>query len=205
MWHDIQQNTDEWLDLRKGKVTGSVPSIGSVMAHSPGKFGDPAKRLAINIAVERITGKRIESDNYTDKHTERGHEEEPIARMLYEERYFTEVTNGGFYDNGETGSSPDGRVGEDGLIEIKSVIPTTHHKAIKGGSYDSTYKWQYFFNLRESKREWIDFVSYCSAYPEKTRLYVFRINKADIEKELSQIEARLVQFEQLIESAKEFI
>ena len=72
MWLDIQQNTDEWLDLRIGKVTGS--SIGKVMAYYDAvnkktglhivKFGDPAQKLAINIALERLTGKRVEKDGY---------------------------------------------------------------------------------------------------------------------------------------------
>ncbi|MCP3930127.1 MAG: YqaJ viral recombinase family protein [Bacteroidetes bacterium] len=197
MWLDIQQNQDEWLDLRAGKVTGS--SIGKIMANFGKKFGDPAKRLAINIAVERITGKRIEQDNYKNSHMDRGHEQEPIARQRYEELYFVDVSNGGFYDNKKTGCSPDGRVLVDnGLIEIKSVIATTHYNNIKRGSYDPAYKWQYIFNLRESKCDYIDFISYCSEYPQEQNLYAHRINKTDVREELSQIKIRLNEFESLV-------
>lgn len=196
MWLDVEQNTDEWLDLRIGKVTGS--SIGKVMANYGKAFGDPAKKLGINIAVERITGKRVSGDDYKNSHMDRGHEEEPVARMLYEETYFSTIGNGGFYDNGNTGSSPDGLVCDDGVIEIKSVIPTRHYPVVKSGYFDKQYKWQLAFNLRESKRDWIDFVSYCSSYPEGKRLYVYRLHKQDIEKELIMIGARLKEFESLV-------
>lgn len=196
MWLDVEQNTDEWLDLRIGKVTGS--SIGKVMANYGKAFGDPAQKLGINIAVERITGKRVAGDDYKNSHMNRGHEEEPVARMLYEETYFSTVGNGGFYDNGNTGSSPDGLVGDDGVIEIKSVIPTRHYPVVKSGYFDKQYKWQLAFNLRESKRDWIDFVSYCASYPEGKRLYVYRLHKHDIEKELIMIGSRLKEFESLV-------
>lgn len=200
MWLDIDQNCDAWLDLRAGKVTGSA--IGKIMANYGKAFGNPAKNLAVNIAVERITGKRVAKDDYKNSHMDRGHEEEPIARQRYEELYFTEVSNGGFYDNSNTGCSPDGRIlADNGLIEIKSVIPTVHHANRKRKDtigYDPTYKWQYFFNLRESGADYIDFISYSSSYFKETNLYVYRINKGDITEELKMIEIRLAEFEKLI-------
>ena len=72
MWIDCQQNTDEWLDMRAGKVTGSA--IGKIMANYGKSFGEPAKKLAVDIAVERITGKRITTNDYKNSHMERGHE-----------------------------------------------------------------------------------------------------------------------------------
>ena len=79
MFHDVEQNTDEWLQLRAGKLTGS--SVGSVMANFGKAFGDPAKRLAVNIAVEQLRKEPLISD-YTNEHMDRGHAEEPIARSL---------------------------------------------------------------------------------------------------------------------------
>ena len=146
MWHDIDQNTDEWLDLRAGKVTGS--SISKVMANFGKPFGNPAKALAATIAVEQLTGKRSVSGGFTNPHTERGHENEPLARMLYEQEYFVKVSNGGFYDNGDTGCSPDGNVLDDGLIEIKDALISIHYERTRKGGFDSTYKWQLLFNLR---------------------------------------------------------
>lgn len=196
MWHDIEQNTDEWLLLRAGKVTGS--SIAKIMANYGKAFGDPAKDLAVNIAVERVTGNVVSNGDYSNSHMERGHIEEPIARQRYEDRTFCEVMNGGFYDNDNTGSSPDGRVGDNGLIEIKSAIPSVHYKRIKSESFD--YKWQRIFNLRESGREWIDAISYCALFPEETRLYIVRTYHDQVTDDLLKIKLRLEEFEELVNS-----
>jgi hypothetical protein len=116
---DIDQNTDEWLILRCGKVTGS--GVAKVMANDGAAFGQPAKDYAVQIALERLTG-IPQGSNYSNAHMERGHEEEPLARVAYEDEFFCDVDNGGFFDCGDTGCSPDGLVGENGLIEIKSHI-----------------------------------------------------------------------------------
>ena len=119
-WHNVQQNEDEWYYLRSRKITSSA--LSCAMANYGKAFGEPAKKYAINIAVEQITGEPISSD-YSNSHMDRGHEEEPLARAMYEQEYFCEVTNGGFYEDGDVGCSPDGLVNDDGVIEIKSAIP----------------------------------------------------------------------------------
>ncbi len=202
MFHDIEQNTDQWAELRKGKVTGSA--ISKVMANYGKAFSDPAKKLAVDIAVTELGGV-IEPDNYSNSHMERGHEQEPIARMLYEQEYFCDVTNGGFYDNGFTGCSPDGHVGSNGLAEIKSVIPSVQYKRFKSGTFDSTYKWQLVFNLKETDREWIDYISFCSGFPENKKLFVVRCYAEQFKAEFKQIDTRLVGFRELIETIKQDI
>ena len=97
MWHDIEQNADEWFLLRAGKVTAS--SLNKVMANYGKAFGDPAKKYAVDIAVQQITGS-TSGGGYSNEHMDRGHEEEPLAKMLYEETYFCDVTNGGFFEDG---------------------------------------------------------------------------------------------------------
>lgn len=199
MFHDIQQNTDEWLDLRIGKLTGSA--ISKVMANYGKAFGDPAKKLAVDIAIEQLTGKS-HSDGYTNAHMERGHEQEPLARLEYETQFFTDVSNGGFFDNGFTGCSPDGLVFDDGLVEIKSVIPSVHYERIRTGKYDSAYQWQLMFNLKETRREWIDFVSYCQAFTEKKKLIVFRLWKDNLKDEFEKIDIRVDEFKKLVDEIK---
>lgn len=202
MFYDVTQNTDEWLGMRAGKVTGSA--ISKVMANFGKAFGDPAKKLAVDIAVVQMGG-TIKSDNYTSSHMERGHEEEPVARLLYEQMRFCDVTNGGFYDNGFTGCSPDGHVGNNGLVEIKSVIPSVHYKRFKSGSFDSSYKWQLVFNLKESGKDWIDFISYCSGFPDDKKLFIDRCFAEQFSEEFKQIDIRLGEFKDLIESIKKDI
>lgn len=201
-WIDIEQNTDEWMQLRVGKTGGS--SIGKIMANYGKAFGDPAKKLAVNVALGRITGKSNE-ENYTNAHMQRGHEQEPIARALYESTYFTDVTNGGFYDAGNIGVSPDGLVGSGGIIEIKSVIATTHFATVSRGRYDPSYKWQLYLNLKVSGRDWIDYVSFCSEFPEGKRLFVQRLYSSDSSEEFKMIDDRMEQFERLVDTNTDII
>ena len=192
---DIEQNTEAWLDLRVGNIGGS--SIGTIMANFGKPFGDPAHKLAVNIAIERITGKRL-GDNYMNEHMQRGHEQEPIARALYEQTNFCEVANGGYFLDGHNGVSPDGLVYDDGMIEIKSVIAPVHFKTISRDKFDPSYKWQLFFNLKTAGREWIDFVSFCSEFPEGKRLFEDRVYKDGCTETFKMIDERLAEFEDLI-------
>jgi len=199
MWHDIEQNADEWFLLRAGKVTAS--SLNKVMANYGKAFGDPAKKYAVDIAVQQITG-ATSGGGYSNEHMDRGHEEEPLAKMLYEETYFCDVTNGGFFEDGDTGTSPDGLVSTDGMVEIKSALPAIHYNRIKKQSYDSAYKWQLVGHLKISRRDWVDFISYCSSFPDDKKLYVHRSYKEDFSKEFEMVDARLKEFRTLISETK---
>jgi hypothetical protein len=202
MFHNVQQNTDEWYLLRAGKVTAS--SLNKVMANYGKAFGEPAKKYAVDIAVQQLTGS-TSGGGYTNDHMARGHEEEPLAVMAYEASYFCTVDNGGFYDNGDTGTSPDGNVSTDGLIEIKSAIPSVHYARIAKQSYDSTYKWQLAGHLKFTGRDWVDFISYCSSFPDDKKLYVHRSYRDDFKKEFEMIDERLKEFMKVIDEAKHVI
>ncbi len=198
-FHDVEQNTDEWFEMRVGKIGGS--SIGKIMANYGKAFGNPAKDLASKLALEQLTG-ISQSENYSNAHMQRGHEQEPLARALYEFETFNPVSNGGFYENGIVGVSPDGLVDEDGLIEIKSVISTVHYSTVARGGYDPSYKWQLYFNLKTSERDWIDFVSFCSTFPEGKKLYTFRVNADESKEEFNMIDQRLSEFVEMVEKRK---
>ena len=88
MFHNVSQNTDEWYQLRAGKVTAS--SLNKIMANYGKAFGDPAKKYAVDIAVQQLTG-ATSGGGYTNEHMDRGHEEEPLAVMDYESQYFCTV------------------------------------------------------------------------------------------------------------------
>lgn len=198
-FYDVEQNTDEWQQLRCGRLTSS--NLSKVMANYGKAFGEPAKKLAIDIAVQQITGKR-ESNSYTNAHMQRGHEQEPIARALYEANTFQDVTNGGFFGGEFLGGSPDGLVSDDGLIEIKSVIASTHYSNIKRNNIDPAYKWQCIGNLMLTGRNYLDFVSYCSTFPTNTSLYIFRIYWSDYEDSFGMLNRRIVEFIHLVNQIK---
>lgn len=197
IFHDVPQNTDVWQALRLGKATCS--QFGTFMANDGKAFGDPAKRYALQIALERITGRKAEF-SFSNEHMERGHEQEPIARMLYEQSTFCQVENGGFFDWGTYGDSPDGLIGKDGGCEIKSVIAPTHYANLQRGSFDPSYRWQLVGHLDCTKREWFDFVSYCSDFHEDQQLLVYRLYADDCQVELARLRSRRAEFENLVQA-----
>jgi len=199
---DVDQNTDEWLQMRSGKLTSS--KLGLIMANYGKAFGEPAKKYAVSIAIEQIKGSAIES-NYTNEHMQRGHDQEPVARMLYEDYMFCSVDGGGFFTSEFIGCSPDGLVGECGVIEIKSVIENVHFYTVKRQSLDPAYKWQCIGNLMFTGRDWLDFVSYCSEFPDDKQLFIHRIWRDDLAKEFEMINERVGQFKDLVEKTKKTI
>ena len=194
-WHDIPQNSPEWDSLRLGKATAS--GYSKFMANYGKAFGDPALRYALQIALERVTGNKAEHSFKSDD-MERGHEQEPVARLLYEEQHFVDVANGGFFDWGDWGDSPDGLIDTDGVLEIKCVIAPVHRDNIRRGKPDPAYKWQIVGHLDGTQREWVDFASYCSDYPEHQQLVVYRTYRSEVEAELAQLAERRAAFLELV-------
>lgn len=195
-WHDIEQNTDDWMELRAGKLTSS--RAGTLMANAP-KWGEPQLRLVRKIAAERHCGMSLD-DGPTNKYMEMGHELEPIARELYAREHMVDVDPGGFFERGNKGASPDGLVGDDGVIEIKSVIATTHALRIESGGIDPKYRWQIANTLHVTGREWLDFVSYCPQFPRGQRLFVHRCYGADFGAEYIALNERIVEMEKRIKA-----
>jgi len=160
-FHDIEQNTDEWLELRKGKFTASTFK-DLMSAESTAGY----KNAIADVVYERITGNRIES--YTNEWMQRGHDLEPQARLYYELNY-SDVDGGGFFCDEWVGASPDGLVGKDGLVEIKCPKHTTHIQYLMKSKLPSAYKWQIQGQLYVTDRKWCDFVSY---HPKLPAFYI---------------------------------
>ena len=195
IYHDVEQNSEAWDELRLGKATAS--NFACIMANDGKAFGDPAKRYALQIALERITGRKAEF-SFKNEEMDRGHAQEPIARMLYEETHFVDVTNGGFFDCGDYGDSPDGLIGDDGVIEIKSVIASVHYATLVRGSFDPAYRWQLIGHLDCTERQWVVFASYCADFPEGKQLIVHRLNREDYAADIAALRARRAQFLALV-------
>jgi len=202
IFYDVQQNTDEWLSLRLGKCTASKFSI--LMANEGKAFGEPAKDYALQLALEQATGKRAEY-SFSNEHTERGHELEPFARALYEDTLFVTVTNGGFFDHLEYGDSPDGLVGSDGVLEIKSVIAKTHYATLRRGNFDPAYRWQLVGHLDCTGRNWVDFASYCSDFPPARQLLTYRLHRSECADELRRLAQRRREFLALVQETRKSI
>ena len=177
---DIEQNTEEWFELRRGKITAS--NFGIVMANYEKAFGNPAIQYAQRIAIEGKTNVNIET--FKNEYMEKGIELEQDAREAYQDLTFTDVLPGGFAEKGRFGASADGLAG-DGLIEIKSPKYSTHFNTLIKGGYDSVYQWQIRGQMWLYNRDWCDFVSYCPDFPQNKQLYIFRVDRdEELEKRL---------------------
>ena len=192
VFHEIDQSTDDWLQLRMGFITSS--NFAKIMANYPGGFGNPALEYAMRIAIEGQTKSSVET--FKSEWMERGIELEQDAREQYQIETFSEVAPGGFMEMGRIGSSSDGLTGK-GMIEIKSPKYTTHFERLIKGGMDLKYKWQVHGQMWIYDRPWVDFVSYCPDFPQRKQLYVFRVERdAETEKKLI---TRLNQFVQQVD------
>jgi putative phage-type endonuclease len=173
---DIIQGSEEWHAVRLGKVTAS--RIVDVCARTKNGWGASRKNYMAELVVERLTGKRTEG--FTNDAMRWGTEHEPEARAAYQFYANTRVSQVGFVPHpriNNTGASPDGLVGTDGLVEIKCPNSATHIETLQGGSLPEKYFLQIQWQLACTGRKWCDFASYDPRFPEAMRLFVDRVER----------------------------
>lgn len=167
---DLIQGSDQWLDARRGIVTASV--IGQLITTKTVKpaFNDYSRALTNTLVAERITG--WTEDVYVSTAMMRGTLDEPIARELYA-RHHAPVTELAFmvreWDGCRLGYSPDGLVGTEGLIEIKSREPKAQLATILADEVPAANMAQCQAGLFVSGRKWLDYVSWCGGMPLWTK------------------------------------
>lgn len=172
IFDQLEQGSDEWLQARCGIVTASV--IGQLITPKTISLAknDTVRSKLTDLSAERITG-RVEV-TFPTRDMQRGNLLEPFARDLYSTQV-QPVHEVGFMrldtDDYTLGYSPDGLVGDLGLIEIKSPRSKAHLRTILDDQVPSQYMAQLQTGLFVSGRSWIDFISYVPGMP----LYVKRI------------------------------
>lgn len=170
----IVQGTPEWFAARAGKVTAS--RVADLIAKTKSGYSTSRQNYAAELLCERLTG--ICEPGFTSGPMQWGKDQEPHARRAYEARHEVEVYEVGFVDHPEirmSGASPDGYVGEAGLVEIKCPLTATHLDTLLGGSVPGKYLTQIQWQLACTGREWCDFVSFDPRLPEAMQIYVERI------------------------------
>lgn len=171
----LEQGTEEWKMARLGHVSAS--NIAAVMSKGKDNSESAIRRAyKIKLVAERLTGKPQES--YKNAAMEWGNEQEPFARMAYEAKMNVLVEKTGFWKHPYkdwVGVSPDGLVGEDGLIEIKCPNTTTHLEYIFDDVVPTEYRKQIQMQLWVTGRQWCDFVSYDPRLPENNQLFIKRM------------------------------
>lgn len=161
---DVEQGTQEWLELRLGIATCSELDTLLVNGKGQAGFGAGAFTYMDTLIGERITGEA--ADPFTgNRHTERGHELEGTGRQLFESQTGVTTQQIGIILNHGIGYSPDSLIGVDGLCEIKTKLPKFQVGVILGNEIPKDHIAQCQGGLWVSEREWIDFVSYWPGMP----------------------------------------
>jgi len=168
------QGTPEWLAERAGKVTASMVSAVLAKPETAGYRDYQAQLVA-----ELLTGKPQGSD-YTNAAMQFGTEMEPLARSAYEAETGFSVDEVGFCQHPtieRAGASPDGLVGNSGLVEIKCPKVATHLAYLLAGIVPAGYKNQMMWQMACSGRDWCDFASFRPDLPEHLQLFIIRYKR----------------------------
>ena len=194
VYSTLIQGTDEWLDARCGLITASEMKL-IVTPTFKAASNDRERAHLYELLAQRIT--RYVEPRYVNSDMLRGHTDEIEARALYARNY-NEVQEVGFITNdawGFTlGYSPDGLVGDDGLIEIKSRAQKFQTETIISGEMPSEYMLQVQTGMLVSGRRWCDFISYCGGMPMMTiRVYPDPVIRAAILTAAEAFEERLIE------------
>jgi hypothetical protein len=202
---DVDQKSVEWLKMRTGCTTASrifdiVDRLKRNSANGPkGDYKASRRAYMVELICERLTGRA--SEHYVTDWMQRGQEDEELACYAYEMQTDEEVLNGGFYLHDAIeyfGASPDRRVGEKGLLELKNLKPENHYAILRSGDIPAEKVWQLNAQLAcAPERDYVDFGSYCKEMlSPQLRLFVRRHHRdkervAEVELEVRKFNASI--------------
>lgn len=175
----MEQRSAEWFAARLGCVTAS--RVKDVMAS--GRGGAPSatrKNYMMELLCERLTGQSGGADLSRNAAVQRGVELEPFACMAYEADKGLMVAETGLVMHPSIpgfGASPDGLVGDDGVLEIKCPNTATHIATMQSERHDPQYEWQMLAQMACTGRAWADFVSYDDRLPEPLQYVCHRFER----------------------------
>lgn len=188
---DIVQGTPEWHAIRLGKVTAS--RVADVIAMTKSGPGAARKNYEAELIAERLTGQPAQ--RFTNAAMEWGTATEAEARAAYAFHTDADVTEIGFVAHptiADSGASPDGLVGSDGLVEIKCPNTATHIDTMLGGTVPGKYLTQMQWQMACTGRQWCDFVSFDPRLPERQRLFIRRVDRD--QERIEELQSEVVKF-----------
>jgi len=155
---ESNQRSDEWIEQRLGKFTASeTHKLMSIKG-----LGETGKTYAFEKAIEHLFG-QVE-EQYISYDMQNGIDLEPLAFKKFSELkalQFLEVESCGFFDDGdETGSSPDGLVSDDAVLEIKCPKVNTFFKLVLSNEIDKKYFYQMQKQMKSTNRSKAYFFNY---------------------------------------------
>ena len=150
--YNFEQRTDEWYAIRRAKMTAS--NAGIIATNGKG-----LKTYIYSLMSDYYSN--AEKEHYVNADMQRGIDLEPEAKIEFEFYTGLEVKEVGFIEHNEhVGVSPDGLIGNDGLIEIKCPKDEVYFKLLLNGEIKSEYLWQMQMQMLVSERKYCYFVSY---------------------------------------------
>ena len=184
----MEQRTEEWFAARCGKVTAS--RVADIIAKTKTGYSTSRENYLAQLVCERMTGKPAES--YSNSAMQWGTDQEPFARAAYEAAKNVLVDELGFATHptiSMAGASPDGLVGEFGLVEIKCPNTATHIQTLLDQKVPEKYNVQMQWQMACTGRQWCDFASFDPRMEEGLQLFIKRVEYhplygAELEKEV---------------------
>ena len=175
----MDQRTDKWHQARLGKVTAS--RISDVMAVAKNGVAVTRQNYEAQLIAERLSGQP--TPTFTNAAMQWGTDQEPNAKSAYSFIVDSDVEETGFVDHPlikMSGASPDGLIGNDGLIEIKCPNTATHLRFLETEKIDKRYRYQMNWQMACTGRQWCDFVSYDPRLPDRFGIKILRIMRDDL-------------------------
>lgn len=160
-----EQGTEEWFAARRGILTAS--NFGKLVTPKGKPSSSALEYLAQKVAEMRLEPDAYELDRFEgNKHTDHGNAVEDEARIAYEFMSGNDVAQVGFCrsEAGPWGSSPDGLIGEEGVLEIKCPLAKKHLKWKWEGKIPDEHKAQVHGEMLVTGADWADFFSYCRGF-----------------------------------------
>ena len=188
------QGSEGWLDARRGRITGSR-FRDALDRTAKGELSAKAKLYALDTARERFGG--TAAPVFVNAAMRTGTEQEPIARAEYEAQTGSIVIEAGFAhtDDGRFGCSIDGLVGDDGIIEIKTIVNSdTLFTAFVDGNHGA-YMDQIVGCMWLLDRKWCDLILWAPDLPIG-RMQVTRV--ARDEKAIAALSSALLEFDAIV-------
>jgi putative phage-type endonuclease len=189
--NDIIQGSPEWFGVRCGKVTAS--RVADIIRRTKTGFSTSRANYMAELVAEKLTG--IPAASFTNAAMQWGTDNEPNARAAYEFKTASDVTLLGFSIHPvirDSGASPDGLVGTDGLVEFKCPNTATHIETLLTGKIDPDYITQMQWQMACTGRQWCDWVSYDPRMPESLKLFIQRVERD--QDRIDELEAAVLGF-----------
>jgi len=204
---EITQGSDAWFAQRLGKVTAS--RVADVIAKTKTGYSTSRDNYMAQLVCERMTNTVAES--FTNAAMQWGTETEPLARAAYEAHADVLVDEVAMITHPEieqAGASPDGLVGEDGMLEIKCPNTATHIDTLLSQTVPGKYMTQMAWQMACTGRQWCDFVSFDPRLPTELQLFVKRVPRdaayiamleEEVKKFLVELDGKITKLNELKE------